>query len=460
MKSHKNWSYPHYVPPFFDGGDIYICRVAPSTDSITLEWKGGNGECSVYFRVRNEGNFKEVCKSFDGLCKIEGLKDGCEYEFYVSDKTHKSRIRLARCGECFGTPVNYLHPEDEVYSFSGQYLCSPSIVRHPDGYLLASMDVYKDKSPQNLTLVFRSDDNGATWHHLCDLFPSFWGRLFVYQNEVYMLSCSTEYGDLLIGKSPNGGKTFNEPTVLLRGSGGKNGETGVHKNPQPVVEFDGRVWNTLEWGSWGRGYHAVMVMSAPIGSDLLDSDNWAFSEPVRYNPEWLPELTGQTYGNIEGCLVDYENKLYNIMRFQMGNLNKTYGYALVYEVDTQNPEAPIIFRYAMDFPANASKFVIKYHEKTGLYYTIANRITDEKMFMMRNLQSLMCSKDLKTWNVVEDLIDRREVDHEKEGFQYADFIIENDTILYLTRTATAGAASFHDSNYSVFNTVNIGENKH
>ena len=79
-----------------------------------------------------------------------------------------------------------------------------------------------------------------------------------------MLSCSTEYGDLLIGKSTDGGKTFGEPTVLLKGSGEKNGEAGIHKNPQPVVEFDGRMWNTLEWGSWGRGYHAVMVVSAPM----------------------------------------------------------------------------------------------------------------------------------------------------------------------------------------------------
>jgi hypothetical protein len=45
--------------------------------------------------------------------------------------------------------------------------------------------------------------------------------MFIYQNELYMLSCSTEYGDLLIGKSTDGGKTFGEPTVLLKGSGGK-----------------------------------------------------------------------------------------------------------------------------------------------------------------------------------------------------------------------------------------------
>ena len=99
-----------------------------------------------------------------------------------------------------------------------------------------------------------------------------------------MLACSTEYGDLLIGKSTDGGKTFSEPAVLLRGGGGKNGEPGVHKNPQPVIEYDGRLWNTMEWDSWERGYHAAMVMSADINSDIMSPKNWLFSYSQKYNP--------------------------------------------------------------------------------------------------------------------------------------------------------------------------------
>ena len=41
------------------------------------------------------------------------------------------------------------------------------------------------------------------------------------------------------------------------GGNGKCGEAGVHKNPQPIVEYNGRLWNTLEWGAWGRGYHPL-----------------------------------------------------------------------------------------------------------------------------------------------------------------------------------------------------------
>ena len=50
--------------------------------------------------------------------------------------------------------------------------------------------------------------------------------------------------------------------MLLRGSNGKNGEFGVHKNPQPVVEYNGRLWNTLEFGSYQRPPvgHPMMVM--------------------------------------------------------------------------------------------------------------------------------------------------------------------------------------------------------
>ena len=118
--------------------------------------------------------------------------------------------------------------------------------------------------------------------------PCFWGKLFIHKGELYMLSCSTEYGDLLIGKSTDGGKTFSAPVTLLRGSNGKNGNVGVHKNPQNIMYFNGRIYNTLEWGSWDNYdyYHAAMVMSADENADLLNPENWHFSEPLKYDPEW------------------------------------------------------------------------------------------------------------------------------------------------------------------------------
>ena len=456
MKTHKLWCYAPYRPVFFDDEEyIYICRVIPGNDNIHLEWLGAEDNWDIYLREREEGDFVKIASTCKNFFDIENLETGKDYEFYIQSETKKSRIRLARTGKAVGTAVNYVHPDDEIYDFSGRYLCSPSMVKFENGVLIASMDLYAVSYPQNLTLIFRSDDDGKTWHSVSELFPCFWGKLFIRKDELYMLACSTEYGDLLISKSTDMGATFGEPVVLLRGSNGKAGNAGVHKNPQPLVYHKGRIWNTLEWGSWGKGYHAPMVMSAPEDSDLLEADNWTFSYPVKYNPNWpgLPE--GASTGNIEGCLVELEDGLYNIMRYDMTAMEKlnNYGKVIAYKVDTDNPENPLTYSHCIDFPANHSKFQIEYDSVSGKYYSIASRITDSDNIRSRNLLSLMISDDCTNWSVHSDLLDYRHEDPGEVGFQYVNFIIDGDDIIYLCRTAINGAHNFHDSNYITFHRI-------
>lgn len=453
MKKHNGWSYAPYKPPFIEVGDIYICRVVPKEASIRFEWLEDVGECSVYLRKKGESEFRLKGKTSDCFYVFDGLDTDTDYEFYVSHGDKRSRVRLARTGKSVGTTVNYLHPEDEAYCFSGRYLCSPSLVRHPDGYLLASMDIYDSGAPQNLTLIYRSDDDGETWSYVSELFPCFWGKMFIYNGELYMLSVSTEYGDLLIGRSTDGAKTFTEPVVLLRGGNGKKGIAGVHKNPEPMFEFGGRLWGTIEWGAWGSGYHAPMVMSAPLGSDLLDPDNWLYSEPVKYDPNWKGVPKGESNGNIEGSLVELNGKLYNIMRYSMDKLERKFGLVICYLVNTDDPEAPLEYDHCIEFPGNNSKFIIKYDSVSKKYYSLVTRILDENRIRMRNLLSFMRSDDCEKWELVRDEIDMRDTDPGKVGFQYVDFEIEGDDIIYLCRTAINGAHSFHDSNYSTFHRI-------
>ena len=455
MKTHKAWSYAPYRPPFFEVGDIYICRVVPDADSITFFWLPTGAATYTVCCARRGETPQPVGKTTKTTFCITGLETSAEYAFFVEADGKKSRTRLARCGTAFGTTVNYLHPEDDAYRFSGRFLCSPSLLRLPDGGLLASMDLFAGDHPQNLTLIFRSDDDGKTWHYQCELFPCFWGKLFLQGERVFMLACSTEYGDLLIGSSDDGGKTFGEPTVLLRGSGGKHAEAGVHKNPQPVVTFGGRLYNTLEWGNWGRGYHAPMVMSAPADADLLEADNWTFSEPVRYDPTWPGVPAGPSTGNIEGCLAVVNGKLYNIMRYDMGKLSRKWGLAVAYEVNTDDPAAPLTYSHCIEFPGNNAKFEIQFDEKTARYYAIVSRITDEEHRGARNILSILTSKDAENWELFADIMNCGDEDPQKIGFQYVDFFIENGKIYYLCRTAMNGADTFHNSNYSIFGTWNI-----
>ena len=456
MKGYNGWSYAPYRPYFFEVGDIYICRIAPSANSIHFEWLGEDGkDYEIFCKKREEDSFAAIGRTKSCAFDITGLDTGYDYEFYVKCEAMMSRTRLARTGESVGTVIAYLHPDDKAYDYSGQYLCSPSLVRHPDGFFLASMDLYKTAYPQNLTLIYRSDDNGETWHYVSELMPCFWGKMFIHKGELYMLSVSTEYGDLLIGKSTDGGKSFTAPITLLRGSNGKNGDVGVHKNPQNVIRFGGRIYNTLEWGSWGRKYHAPMVMSCDENADLLNPENWEFSYPVKYDPSWDGVAHGESSGNIEGTLaVSPDGKLYNIMRYDMTKTEEKYGLVLAYEVNTDDPSAPLTYSHAISFPANHSKFTIKCDPVTKKYYTLAARITDDRYTGDRRLLSLMTSEDLKEWGVVADIIDRREAASPKEeGLQYVDFEIEGDDIIFISRTAVNKPNSFHDSNYITFHRI-------
>lgn len=454
MKKSINWNYSPYKPFFFETGDIYICRVAPDKNSIHFEWlDAGISEYEIYFRKRDEGEFTLYKKVTNQECDIEDLVTETDYEFYVSSGEKKSRIRLARTGEIVGTVVNYLHPDDKAYSFSGNFLCSPSLLRHPSGALFSSMDLFGHSAPQNLTLIFRSYDNGKTWHYVTELMPCFWAKMFLHKGDIYVLSCSTEYGDLLIGKTTDCGKTFDSPTVLMRGSCKTNCD-GIHKNPQNIVRYNGRIYETLEWGSWHNGYHAVMVMSCDENADLMDAANWSITPPVKYNPDWEGVAKGKSAGNIEGTLAVAPNgKLYNIMRYDTAQTDIKYGKILAYEVDTENPDAPLKYSHAIDFPANLSKFMIKKDEVTGKYISLASRITDSEKISARNLLSLMVSDDLEHWEVAADIIDKREEDCEKVGFQYVDFEIEGDNIIFLCRTAMNNANSFHDTNYQTFHEI-------
>lgn len=456
MKGYNLWSYAPYKPLLSDVGDIYICRVVPYENSIHFEWLKKDLEYSVFLRRRGEEKFEFFGTTTENEYDILNLETETEYEFYVESGQKKSRIRLARTGKYVGTVVNYLHPEDKAYSFSGKFLCSPSLVRHPDGFLLSSMDLFAAGYPQNLTLIFRSDDDGKTWHYVSELMPCFWGKLFIHKGELYMLSCSTEYGDLLIGKSTDGGKTFSAPITLLRGSNGKNGSTGVHKNPQNIMYFGGRIYNTLEWGSWDNKeyFHAAMVMSADENSDLLNPESWHFSEPLKYNSDWEGTADGEAWGTIEGTLcVSPDGNLYNVMRYNIRKAVPSYGLVLAYKVNTDDPDAPLEYSHSVKMPCNNSKFTIKYDEISKKYYSVVTRIDCPERIQRRNLLSLMSSTDMENWDLVCDLIDKRDEDMEKVGFQYCDFEFEGDDLIFLCRTAMNGAETYHNTNYQTFHRV-------
>ena len=259
MRCNNNICHRPYASPIAKESTPYICRLAPAENTILLEWfdRGEDFGYTLYWSVRDE-SCRSSCKVLPGTVTIENLLPDTDYELYIeSESGRRSRVRLARTGAIpTGTSViNYLHPEDEQYLFSGKFLCSPSLVKTPSGKLLAGMDVFGPSMGQNTTILFSSDNDGEDWHYLCDLFPFYWSCLFYHQNAIYILGLNTEYGNLQISCSRDEGLTWEDPTTIMYGTNKLCAAGGISREPLHLTEYKGRLYTTIAYGSWSTGGH-------------------------------------------------------------------------------------------------------------------------------------------------------------------------------------------------------------
>ncbi|MBO4769987.1 MAG: exo-alpha-sialidase [Clostridia bacterium] len=459
------WNFAPYHPCKYDGSDIFICHVVPAETSIFIEWfyeNGSDGVTIVYLRKRGQNAYECFGAEGDSFL-FENLEPETDYEFKIRSGDHFSCKRLARTGRPIGNVVNYLHPDDEVYGYVGHTLGSPSLVRLPSGALLSSMDVYSNGCPQNLSIVFRSDDKGATWRYVTELMPCYWGKLFLHKGTLYMIGCSNEYGDILIGKSADEGKTWTGPSVLFRGSC-NSFFPGFLSCPTPVVTCGGRIWKAVDYGD-RRAYdprksvpHMHAVISADESADLLDPRSWHLSEPLPYNPDWPGTARAKEgfvcQGGLESnAVVGPDGELWVIPRYHTYNCDPDYGKLVLYKADKNDPDRMIDFYKVADFNGNTSKFEIIRDGITGYYLCVLNGLDERNRSLIssRDLMMLYKSSDLEHWDYVCTITDL--VGREGEGSQNASVVIDGDDLIMTCRTAINNPIGPMFANYQTFHLV-------
>lgn len=463
MKPNQYWQFRPYIPlnQISSAEKLYICRLAPFETGFEFEVLDREKQPTdflVYIRIRGSEGAWSAQPFHGNVCRVEQLITETDYEFYVvrqEDPITKSPIRLVRTGFFPDTMVHYVHPDDDVYAFSGHYLCDPTFVRVPSGGLVAAMDLYAKEYPQNLEILFRSDDNGKTWRYLCDLIPAYWGTLFMHKNVLYMLCVSTENGHLMIGASYDEGYTWTRPVLLFVG-GNTQKTNGFQRQPMPIIEHDGRLMTSLEFGSWNDPKrYGIGILSAGANDNLLDPQSWTLSDLTYYDYNWPGSPTGGIIALLEGSLyVAKDGKLLNLLRMQIDKCTPNHGKACLLEADSKDPEKAPSFHSIIDMPtgANSRTHILK-DPVGGKYWGIGNLITDPEKPWMRNILALVVSDDGYSWHVAKLLLDYRHLDHKKVGFQYTSFIFDGDDILYLSRTSFNGAHSFHDANCQTFGVI-------
>lgn len=464
MKGKTYWQARPHRSPFdtFEAPDI--CRLVPGENDLFLQWQDSvpGKRYTVLWRSLNQNRLWESLEVDGCEAHIENLITWMEYEVRVIRQDHTaSRSRRFKPAPVPGTVINYLHPADNRYAFSGKALGSPSMVHLPSGALVAGMDVFGPGTPQNLSILFRSEDGGVTWTYLCELYPLFWGNLFVHDNRLYVMGCSTEYGDLMIGVSEDEGYTWSLPTHIFSGSSTVG--AGWQQATMPVLRHGGRLWFAVEYAGYSAGVeHAekgmlsgACVVSAAENADLLDPASWSATLPIEVEPAWPGAPAGELRSIAEGNLiVDRTGELLCIMRLNITNHDPRDAYAVVMKVDEKDPEAPMTFVRYISLPSGFnSKTHILYDEQTDLYLAIGNVCTDSAPMFQRNILALMESPDGQHWCISSILLDYREERASEVGIQYPSWFIDGDDIVMQLRTAINGARNFHDANYSTFHRI-------
>ena len=448
MFGYNRMSYqPYYPIDMVDEGlRPYVCRLAPQGGELELEWfdKGAPAAKHTLYYAERGGEQWTAVPLTDTRVKLSGFpEDHREYQLYVErEDGTRSNIRLWRTGHVAGRVINYLHPEDPQYAFVGQFLASPSITRLDDGTLLASMDVFHVTGPRNLSLLFRSDDDGANWSYVTDLFPCFWGTLFTHRGTLYILNVSNKYGNIQIASSSDGGYNWSAPTVLMHGACVAN-RKGFHRAPMPIISHNGRLWVSMDFGGWESHAFDAILMSLDENDDPMVAENWCFTKPTPHDKAW-EGAAERAYGGIEGnAVVAPDGRVATMLRYNESPR------ALRFKNDLSDPHAPLAFWQVADFPMGHTKYEVRRHPN-GTYYAAGNT------YPARNCLSLYRSADLEKWELVEHIVDRREASEKEVGYQYPAFLFNGEReILLLSRTADNYADTFHNSNYITFHRVNI-----
>lgn len=344
-------------------------------------------------------------------------------------------------------------------NFHKSHITNPNITILPDGSYLATCS---GSTPARGAVSYRSTDRGVRWERISSgSYPINFYSLFVHDRALYMMGTSAKEGNVIICRSTDNGRTWTSPDegILLQGR--------YHSAPVPLIEHAGRIWRAMETNT-PKEPRRAFVLSAPIGSDLLQAASWTASEALASNPRWITRSDERGFRQwIEGnIVVTPDGGLANLLRVDEHLYGRSA--ALIHIRNARrldfDPKKDIL-----EMPGGGKKFTVRYDSLSGRYWSLTSTVLEPFRTMrhggiyaegihcglIRNTLALISSADLRQWRI--ERIVMQSDNPFFDGFQYADWCFEREDIIAVVRTAMEEPRGLpvrqHDANYLLFKRI-------
>ena len=429
-------------------GDVNLSAYCAATDAWSLSYDEKTEIVTVMPKGRE--SFADLAASVGGYTNRAYL-DRMEQFFrntYLPEPdipTEQTRQEI----------ISTVHDDTYVWDYTqAVYECyaSPAILtlKGADGrsVLYTAYDISNMHFPGGVntmlscdTVFQKSTDGGKTWERIA--FEKGWTYVSLTELDGKILLMGTRTGDGSVTVALYDPANGEYRSAAL-------GFSVMGTAPTAVAIHNGRVWRA----------HNNAVISAPVGSDLLNGDSWTKSESPNevmdetyYETKTGLNVTGKFWLEEGNMVVGQDGKLYAVYRI---DASPSWGYAAVFEV-SENGKTLKLAEHSgclapglIPFPSNQSKFMIKYDGETGRYLSFVS-VTTGTSQNQRNVLSLVASRDLFTWETVGVVLVERQMMNEllseiSHAYQYVDFAFDGDDLLLLVREAVGKSCNYHNAN--------------
>ncbi len=436
--------------------DVYAIRCAYPSPGLYLCADPGDDGWS-------DGDLLQVraWSNADGfLWVIHPLTNGM-----VSLQLQDLDLYLTRSSSMLGTPITvsaWTGSSEQTWMLDmRENVQSPYIVKGPDGSLLASFKYLSVNG--NNGMLYASENEGKTWSLRHQFDEGVYGQtMFTLNDVLYMIyGSNTDPNTLKLAKSMDNGYSWSGSVIAEM-------STNITSSGSAEVIHNGILYYAFtDSGGSTRGWDRfrLRVASCSIDQDLTETGKWTVTEPMAFPV--LPAVSRTVGGWLEPCCaVGPDGKIWVVARVDsidtgdVAAILKVSDDRTQLEFENQYP-APGTETGFMDAPwAGSSMFQILYDDVSQRYLAVSSPYMgapapNSSNPYVRNILALYESFDLKNFRLVKTLINDDALEDWVQsswhtGFQYPAFIIDGDTLRYVSRTAYRTYRDYHDANCGTY----------